>query len=521
MTQIIPNTKAVPQIIGSSPVVINGSDHSWIPSQIMYGVKVIHVGDYSFSAEETGGGAAELKITLQRDIGSGWENQAGEVSSLTFTAGQDRRFRVLCKVPYYEGIEAGILPKYRLLAECPTGEVTLHSAEGSDGIPSGQWKAEYEFKGEKPVSGLTLSVSTPELLTNFILESHNFASGRFLAKYADDKFGIFFRKNSGYDISASSFSVAGGTLTGESYAELNPAIKGLVDVSFSPTGVLHEGFVSINLTPFYIVGLDDTPSIQAEQDLGSEYFFGGQDCQIYIPESNKIIVLLENTDYLRADPALYSISSGTFNAGDRSVTPITESYCYDQDSENLVGCAVGNNLVVYCLRTDTPGMEFCLVNTIGGVVSVIGQYTSDDIDGIPRSIAGDGNGNFALVYSVPNSGQPKLVCGSATGDGITFTPSQVYLAMGIAYFRPNVTWVNGTEYFILSLADETDTHVVKCQFNGASLIISNDLQTLSSGFGGISGAYNKGNSIVLALEGGVGVDTPTQNAVYIFTVTLT
>jgi len=151
MTQIIPNTQAVPQVIGSSPVVINGSNHNWIPSEIMHGVKVIHVGDYSFSAEETGGGAAELKITLQRDLGSGWEDQSGEVSGLTFTAGQDRRFRVLCKVPYYEGIEAGILPKYRLLAECPTGEVTLHSAEGSDGVPSGQWKAETEFEGDAPI----------------------------------------------------------------------------------------------------------------------------------------------------------------------------------------------------------------------------------------------------------------------------------------------------------------------------------------------------------------------------------
>jgi hypothetical protein len=151
MTQIIPNTQAVPQVIGGSPVVINGSNYNWIPSEIMRGVKVIHVGDYSFSAEETGGGTAELKMTLQRDIGSGWEDQPGEVSGLTFTVGQDRRFRVLCKVPYYDGIEAGILPKYRLLAECLTGQVTMHSAEGQEGVPSGQWKSEYEFEGEEPV----------------------------------------------------------------------------------------------------------------------------------------------------------------------------------------------------------------------------------------------------------------------------------------------------------------------------------------------------------------------------------
>jgi hypothetical protein len=148
MTQIIPNTQAVPQIIGSSPVIINGSNHNWIPGQIMHGVKVLHVGDYSFSAEETGSGAAELKITLQRDLGSGWEDQPGEVSGMTFAPGQDRRFRVLCKVPYYSGVVFGVLPKYRLVAECLTGQVILHSAEGVDAVPSGQWKAEYEFEGE-------------------------------------------------------------------------------------------------------------------------------------------------------------------------------------------------------------------------------------------------------------------------------------------------------------------------------------------------------------------------------------
>lgn len=148
MTQIIPNTQAVPQVIGSSQVVVNGTNHQWLANEIMHGVKVLHVGDYSFSAEETGGGAAELKLSLQRDIGSGWEDMPGEGAAMTFVAGQDRRFRTLCKVPYYDGIDAGVLPKYRLVAECPAGQVTLHTAEGSEGVPSGQWKAEYEFEGE-------------------------------------------------------------------------------------------------------------------------------------------------------------------------------------------------------------------------------------------------------------------------------------------------------------------------------------------------------------------------------------
>lgn len=183
MTQIIPNTQAVPQVIGSSAVVVNGTDHNWIPSQIMHGVKVLHVGDYSFSAEETGGTTTELKITLQRDIGSGWEDQTGEVSGMTFSAGQDRRFRVLCKVPYYTGINAGIIPQYRLLAECPTGQVTLHSAEGSDGVPSGQWKAEYDFEGTQIFNPITTWVEgTLPLALNG--RGVTFGNGIFVAVFA-------------------------------------------------------------------------------------------------------------------------------------------------------------------------------------------------------------------------------------------------------------------------------------------------------------------------------------------------
>ena len=155
MTQIIPNTQAVPQVIGSTQVVVNGTDHQWLANEIMHGIKVLHVGDYSFSAEEAGGSTAELKLSLQRDIGSGWEDVSGEGAAMTFIAGQDRRFRTMCKMPYYEGIDAGVLPKYRLVAECPTGQVTLHTAEGNEGIPSGQWKSEYEFDGDAPVVTLT------------------------------------------------------------------------------------------------------------------------------------------------------------------------------------------------------------------------------------------------------------------------------------------------------------------------------------------------------------------------------
>lgn len=162
MTQIIPNTQAVPQVIGSTQVVVNGTDHQWLANEIIRGLKVLHVGDYSFSAEETGGSTAELKLSLQRDVGSGWEDVPGEGAAMTFTAGQDRRFRTLCKVPYYEGIDALVLPKYRLVAECPTGQVTLHSAEENDGVPSGQWKAEYEFEGDNaPPTIETWILGTP------------------------------------------------------------------------------------------------------------------------------------------------------------------------------------------------------------------------------------------------------------------------------------------------------------------------------------------------------------------------
>lgn len=150
MPYIIPNTTAIPQTVFTPQIVVNGTTCTWPSDKIVEGVKVIHHIECSIGCENTGAAPAELKITLQRDIGSGWADVAGEVACYTIAAGDDARRKANFKVPYYTGI-SGFAPRYRLLAECPVGEVTLHRAEGRDAVPTVTCKQELEFKGEPPV----------------------------------------------------------------------------------------------------------------------------------------------------------------------------------------------------------------------------------------------------------------------------------------------------------------------------------------------------------------------------------
>lgn len=150
MPYIIPNTTAVPQTVSAAQIVVNGTTCTWPSEKIVEGVKVIHHIECSIGCENTGAAPAELKITLQRDIGSGWEDVAGEVACYTIAAGDDARRKANFKVPYYTGI-SGFVPRYRLLAECPAGEATLHRAEGRDAVPTVTGKQEHEFEGEPPV----------------------------------------------------------------------------------------------------------------------------------------------------------------------------------------------------------------------------------------------------------------------------------------------------------------------------------------------------------------------------------
>jgi hypothetical protein len=150
MPFIIPNITASPQTVSSAQIVVNGTTCTWPADKIVDGVPVLHHVECSIGVENTGTVPAELKFTFQREIGSGWEDVAGEVACYTIAAGDDARRKTNFKVPYYTGI-SGFIPRYRLLAECPAGEVTLHRAEGRDTVPTVTGKQEHEFEGEEPV----------------------------------------------------------------------------------------------------------------------------------------------------------------------------------------------------------------------------------------------------------------------------------------------------------------------------------------------------------------------------------
>jgi hypothetical protein len=150
MPYIIPNVTAIPQTVSAAQIIVNGTTCTWPSDKIVEGVKVIHQIECSIGTENTGEVPAELKFTFQRDIGSGWENVAGEVACYTIASGDDARRKANFKVPYYTGI-SGFAPRYRLLAECPVGEVTLHRTEGRDTVPTVTGKQEHGFEGELPV----------------------------------------------------------------------------------------------------------------------------------------------------------------------------------------------------------------------------------------------------------------------------------------------------------------------------------------------------------------------------------
>lgn len=150
MPYIIPNTTAITQTVSAAQIVVNGTTCTWPTDKIVEGVKVIHHIECSIGCENTGTVSAELKFSLQRDIGSGWEDVTGEVACYTIASGDDARRKTNFKVPYYTGI-SGFIPRYRLLAECPSGEVTLHRAEGRDAVPTVTGKQEHEFEGDAPV----------------------------------------------------------------------------------------------------------------------------------------------------------------------------------------------------------------------------------------------------------------------------------------------------------------------------------------------------------------------------------
>lgn len=437
MTQIIPNTQAIPQVVSSSPVVIYGSDHTWQSNQIMHGVKVLHVGDYSFSAEETGGTNAELKITLQKDLGNGWEDQPSEVSGLTFTAGQDRRSRVLCKVPYYDGVDTGVLPKYRLLAECPTGEVTLHSAEGSDGVPSGQWKPEYEFEGDAPVVVLSILKVGTAVSTGAAWTANN--TNIQLVPLIGNRIAWHSRssKTSNWETETvvAEFDSLGDFTFGSLTKLINDDSSSLSSNTYSvfPIGNGKFGRYRTNPRSFdiYDCGLSGlTPTLVAIAQ-GAVTNESGAKFSILCNESQIAFLSGENGSYPQIHNVVYqfAVNNITNTVGVESssgfIWGAIDRRLYYSSGLSLASCLAPSGFIFIGKTHIASGGSYELSIAHVNYSGVVNKTLCPDTDGWPIAVYCQPDGKFIFAY-VTTGGLIRLRCGSLSGSTFSFGDSVDY-----------------------------------------------------------------------------------------------
>jgi hypothetical protein len=522
MTQIIPNTQAVPQVIGSSPVVVNGTDHQWLANEIMHGIKVLHVFDYSFSAEETGGSTAELKLSLQRDLGSGWEDVPGEGAAMTFTAGQDRRFRLLCKVPYYSGIDAGVLPKYRLVTECPNGQVTLHIAEGSEGVPSGQWKAEYEFEGEEPGEVVIIEMSTESDWTTLrpttwpVLNNY---TNKFFANLGDGRFATMFRGDGvseayeilvwridGIDldgvpvVSASTNQFAGGSNLGDYLNSIFIA---------TGTGKAVSSWQNFGVIRAYIVDAGGGLSV-TEYQPGADYPIPGayDDCLncsraavTYVPATDKVIFLMQlgSGDYQPYTRSSTLGGDGAFINHDISAgNPWDATVEYVDVESRICSGAVGDDggFVYVANLFDNSNRRISFIHQNVDSSGNLSAFTETNftIDSYgytwqdPVALIGDQTNDRFVVLMSSGSLLFAMLCTVSDGSVTTNIPLQLGdYGQGSGY--GSGIWVENSDYLILQTSDNNNVYYIVLDASG-ELAITDSITILNEGDGAYFGQIN-------------------------------
>ena len=519
MTQIIPNTQAVPQVIVTAPVIINGSNHNWIPSQIMHGVKVIHVGDYSFSAEETGSGAAELKIILQRDIGSGWEDQPGEVSGLTFVTGQDRRFRVLCKVPYYDGVDAGVLPKYRLLAECPTGQVTLHSAEGSDGVPSGQWKAEYGFEGDEPTIEVVISLhvsSDYNIVRPTTWPVLGNITNSFFASCGDGRFVTFFRGDGvseGYEavvwvvdgINISDYPVITQGIT----LQL-PGGSNLADYANSMfiscgAGKSISSFQDFGVIDTYIADIGGGLSLTARHPVADypipaaygDVPYCSRAAITYIPATDKVIFLMQlgaAGDYQPHTRSSTLDGNGVFANHDISFGNVWDATIEYVDIESWIcSGAVGGNgdFIIFANLYDNSARRFSFIHQNVNSSGALSSFTETNFPRVsygytfeaPVAIIGDPNSDRFVALLSSGTLLFAMLCTVSSGSVTTSTPLLLGTLTSLSAKQGSGKWITSSDYLMVQFSNATDLSYIILDASGITVTLAESKQFLNEGSG--------------------------------------
>lgn len=432
MTQIIPNTTAVPQIVGSSQIVVNGSNHNWLGDQILYGAKVIHVGDYSFSAEETGGGHASLKMALQVNLGSGWEYQPGEVASFSFAAGQDRRLRILFHVPYYDGVDLGVLPKYRIVAECPLGEVTLHQAEGNNGVPSGQWKPEYEYQGDQEYKAGTIGAA---FRTDY--PSEEFNAYQSPMTYTSDETTPFFSISNNRVVWCGGDGVTAHTLVGEVDNTGNITYGSVTNDVFSDTyfdglgwngAYLGDGkFVryhydggirSLAVWDCGSFGLSAS-LVNTNSGVCSEPSGTYQDGLIYNNGKLSVLTWANNQNRL----ATYDVSEAGVIFNEQESAPLFGAGRILYEDPFVSGSPTLDGVLYAATTVDIDEesnerveLAYCNTTTLATVV-----VSMPDQGDIPIEIAAQSDGVFIVAAYDRSEDEMKFICGKVSPDGLSIS----------------------------------------------------------------------------------------------------
>lgn len=436
MPYIIPNTTAAPQTVSAAQIVVSGTTCTWPADKIVEGVKVIHHIECSIGTENTGTIPAELKFTLQRDIGEGWEGVVGEVACYTVAVGDDARRKANFKVPYYNGI-SGLIPRYRLLAECPVGEVTLHRAEGRNAVPTVICKQEHEFEGEPPV--------VEEIV--FALELENVGSPAGTgAIWGESNTNRHF-----LSIGGNRFVWAGSRRPGGQFPKAQTVVGSVAEDGQVTFGTLSEDTLAVNALSSNTYGVCSVGNNKFARYIQSNdgYGFAVWDCGV----SGLSATLLTN-NYLNGvntilaggwrDCIIHSAGKMYIVAGDyapdynrcrmqvcdiSNVSGVTSNrvdidnifglnrtvYYYSGEQGEMQGRAIPGGGAMWIVKTSdmdessNPKMEIMISDGLS-----VNRYQCADTDGDPLGLAVADDGVFAFAYRIVE-GKIRVRVGKLTG----------------------------------------------------------------------------------------------------------
>lgn len=475
MSEIILNTRSVPQTVSHARVVVNGTGLTY---PVFPGAtpKVIRVGRYSFVVTTLVD--TELKCTLQSNTnGGGWVDVLNQVAVMKLKADAQLRYGIRYHVPYYTGLPAGTKIRYQVVAECPTGSVILHQADGVDCTPSGIWKQKFDFDGNSPSNPGTIDDA-------------------FFPEFINDPAGtgdIWGESNSNTHF----LSISGDRFVWVGRRETNIAqsvvgtIDGSGDVSF---GVLSEDSFSgptFSSNTYGVVSIGNNKFARFHTDIGMGFMVWdcgdtGQTATLmatndnlctHLPSGWKNAVLFSNgrisllTSRISGNPdknllMVYDVDSISGVISNEQQVP---SAFFGDDRNGcwpaaIDGCKAPDG-VLYVARTadssdatSNPKMEFIYCNT--STLS-LERVQCEDLDGYPTAVTCQSDGVFVAAYLTIDN-KIRFICGKINDGNIYFGASFDYQdgAVGMSQFSMSGLSVGDGKFAISYLDDNINTQSI-------------------------------------------------------------